>query len=228
MITGVYKDYPEIEKPMGYFKFFFLALLATFVVTAFLFEVNHSTNSLGFAAMVTGFAIVPVAFFCVPYQTIYAVRRSRVLAKQFNEKIALHFPKAINKNFLHANYNPGMDGSPCCIAYDGNHIIIMHQATYAILGWDDIRSWSYELGGAQKTIGGHASQQGLQAVDDLVANARTAQNSGLTLTVSNIENPTWFFPTGYGSEAKKVCERWMEILKQIDEGSLHIEKTASR
>lgn len=223
MITGTYK-YPKFKHGVGYFKFFLLFLGSVFIVSAFLFAVNAAQSPIGCAALTTGFAIIPVAAFSFPGCTVYNLRRLPKRLTEYRAKISVHFPKAINRKFIYADYGPGANGSPCCLAYDGKNIIIMNQGTYAILGQSDIRGWSYELGGAQNTYGGDRLSN---AMNDIEANLKTARNSGLTLQVADIEKPTWFFPTGFNASGKKVCERWMEILKQIDEGSLYIEKTTS-
>ncbi|MCP9319150.1 DUF4755 domain-containing protein [Acetobacter persici] len=236
MIIGKYTGYYQVKKPASLLRAFILVAILVYVACAFAVSFTGTpehpttkTDALGLAVIGTGIFMVLGSPFTVMGYRLYVVKKSLELVEIFKKRLSVDFPKYMNRTFVHADYNPSArDYTPSCLAYDGKNIIIMNEGQYAILGWNDIRKWGWTLGSLQKTTGGSLSDACVNNMNDMSANMETARQSGFILTVADVNKPTWFFPTGFDKEGKAVCEKWMEIFKQIDEGRLPIEKVVEK
>ncbi len=101
------------------------------------------------------------------------------------------------------------------VAYHDGRIFMM-QAGHAVeLDWGKVRRWSYNVEAPDLlTTSSTDMRVTTQVLNHNVASAyRAARNSGFTLQIASIEAPTWTFTTS----DVRVCERWMEILSQVNE-----------
>ncbi|MFT8420537.1 MAG: hypothetical protein ABF665_03300 [Gluconacetobacter sp.] len=167
--------------------------------------------------------IVVGLFAFYAYYLVFIPRVSARLVAKLVSETKSAFPSYLNRKFIYEDYNADSKGYPCCLAYDGKNIIIMNSSDYAILGWDDIRTWAWQIQGVQSTTGGNQLANNL---DDLIANSKAGGQSGFTVGVADINHPKWFFPTGLNG--RPICEKWMEIFNQIQEGKLSIEHSATQ
>lgn len=110
-------------------------------------------------------------------------------------------------------YEDGFRGTG--VAYHDGRIFMM-QAGHAVeVEWEDVRRWSYSVETPERlttsstnlTVTSHVLAQNLASAYD------AARSNGLTVQVASIDSPTWRFTTS----DVRTCERWMEILAQVDE-----------
>lgn len=110
-------------------------------------------------------------------------------------------------------YEEGFRGTG--IAYHDGKVFLM-QAGHAVeVEWQDVRSWSYSVEAPDLlTTSSLDNRVTSQMLNYNLSNAyRAATNSGFTVQVASIDCPTLKFTTSN----VQVCERWMEILSQVDE-----------
>lgn len=110
-------------------------------------------------------------------------------------------------------YEDGFRGTG--IAYHDGKVFMM-QAGHAVeVEWRDVRRWSYSVAAPDLLTTSSIDSQVLTHVTshNLASAYRAAKSSGFTLQVASIDRPTWKFTTS----DVPVCERWMEILSQVDE-----------
>ncbi|MBS0980825.1 DUF4755 domain-containing protein [Acetobacter thailandicus] len=195
-------------------QYFFKIFIITFIPICILnFSLNGNIYSLFiYTAIISWFVVI--------------FKKKKMIDKRitvFNEKISKFLQEKFKTKFIYENYFI-LNNLPCCLAYDGKKIFVMNQGNYAILGWNDIRKWSYEIQGSVVTdiIGGNLGHRVQANLQDAQKNRNLHVNSGFTIQVSDVENPNWFFPTGLSG--KNTCDKWMEIFNQINDGKLSIEK----
>lgn len=200
------------------YRFFFKLFLIIYIPMLLLSFVGGGGGNI--------YAIAAIAFVISLLTT--TLRKNKMMNNAiiaFHKKVSEHLQEKFKTKFIYEDYYT-LSGFPCCLAYDGKKIFIMNSGKYAILGWDDIRKWSYSIEGSVTTnvIGGNLGHQAQANLRDAEENRRLNDKSGFTIQVSDIENPSWFFPTGLGNRGKSICDKWMEIFNQINEGKLSIEK----
>ena len=157
---------------------------------------------------------------------IFIFRKNKMVSKrvpEFTKTVSNYLQNKFQTKFIYEDYFI-LNNLPCCLAYDGKKVFIMNRGDYAILGWDDVRKWSYNIEGSVVTdiIGGNLGHRVQANLQDAQKNRNLHANSGFTIQVSDVEKPNWFFPTGLNG--KVVCDKWMEIFNQINEGKLSIDK----
>ena len=108
----------------------------------------------------------------------------------------------------------GINGT--AIAYDDNHVYIMDHGLAAKIHWDKIRSWEWSIPG--QILMTATSMNNAAAVANANSKSRTMAylDSGFFVHVADIDKPRWQFMTSDES----LLIKWMEIFKQVKEGSL--------
>jgi len=234
MIKGQYKPPYILKTPLSFPKYVLFVLSTTFFIVLFFTAQSGISSGRGdppllfSAAFFTFLAMFPVGFCSFIAYPVILLRMAPSKTRAFIEAVKGNFPGFMKRTFTYSDYNPSETGNASCLAYDGKNIIIMNDGQYVILGWNDIRKWGWELAGMQETTGGGIGNSLANKFSDISANAKAGQKSGFTISVTDINQPTLFFPTGLGDKTKKTCEKWMEIFNQINEGKLPIEKVAMK
>ena len=115
-----------------------------------------------------------------------------------------------------ANLNV-MSGSG--IAYADGRLFVMEEGRAAEIPWSQVRSWSWDIQGWQTEAGGadYAPDTPMCLVHKTQGPRIVAHRaSGFTIVTRDIEKTTWRFTT----INRALCTKWMEILRQMDEGEL--------
>ncbi|MFT8371705.1 MAG: hypothetical protein ABF641_11760 [Acetobacter sp.] len=150
------------------------------------------------------------------------------IAKHIDGDILLSFPKMYKELFAHTpiqiDYRLDLYNYLTAICYDGEFLYIIEKNKMVSLKWSDVRQWDWAIITPQKqtTTGGSPGQAFQGFVNDSFANLAPAlkamQNSGIRLTVKNLDHPQWFYNTGSKKDAEVVCRKWEEIFHQFDDG----------
>lgn len=154
------------------------------------------------------------------------------ITKCLDGDILIQFPKMYKELFAHTpiqiNYRLDLDGYLTALCYDGEFLYIIEKNKMASLRWSDVRQWNWELITPQRqtTIGSTPGRALQGFVNDSLANAAPAykalKDSGIRLTVKNLDHPQWFYNTGKEKNAEAVCRKWEEIFQQFNDGTLAI------
>lgn len=129
---------------------------------------------------------------------------------------------------IQINYQLDLDGYLTAICYDGQFLYIIEKNRMVTLKWSDVRQWEWAIITPQKqtTTGGTPSVAFQGFVNDAFANVAPAlkaiKNSGIRLTIKNLDHPQWFYNTGRKKDAEAVCLKWEEIFHQFNDGTLTI------
>ncbi|CAO4173263.1 DUF4755 domain-containing protein [Methylorubrum populi] len=144
--------------------------------------------------------------------------RARGVNRQWDREVRRRFIAFIGAGPEHIDtavfkFEDGFRGTG--MAYHDGKIFVM-QAGHAVeLDWSDVRRWSYNVEAPDLLTTSSTDMRVTSQVlsHNLVNAYRSARNSGVTLQVASITSPRWTFTTS----DVHVCERWMEILSQVDE-----------
>lgn len=114
------------------------------------------------------------------------------------------------------------------ICYDGEFLYIIQKNKMVTLKWSDVRRWEWSVyDPAKQTTTGFTPGAALQGmIQDTAANlsnaAKTAAENGISLTVKSLDYPVWFFCAGLGKQPLSTYQKWEEIFRQFDDGTLAI------
>jgi hypothetical protein len=168
---------------------------------------------------VVGLLLVPlviVAYF------LTAGLLSKRLMPQVSEQARAAFsgfigykPKHFDVGWTQANGKRGITGTG--VAYADRMLYMLDSGVAAKIPLADIREWRWEIPGYDKVIGyGDAGARTSAAFHTAIAKAAARANSGLFVSVKDVEHPEWHFRCS----DKAVLDRWHEILTQASEGKL--------
>jgi hypothetical protein len=101
------------------------------------------------------------------------------------------------------------------VAYADGTVYMLDQGVGAKIPLADIRVWRWEIPGHDRVIG-YGSERVAAALHTAAAEAKARSNSGLFVSVKDVEHPEWHFRC----DDKAVLDRWHEILTQASEGKL--------
>ncbi|MFT8780846.1 hypothetical protein [Acetobacter orientalis] len=157
---------------------------------------------------------------------------ARKIARAISGDPLVSFPKMYREIFAHPpiqiNYRLDVDDYLTAICYDGEFLYIIEKNKMVSLKWSDVRQWEWAIITPQKqiTTGGSPGQAFQGFVNDSFANLaptlKAMKNSGIRLTVKNLDHPQWFYNTGKDKNAEAVCRKWEEIFQQFNDGTLAI------
>ncbi|TWB05636.1 hypothetical protein [Gluconacetobacter diazotrophicus] len=122
----------------------------------------------------------------------------------------------------------GVDNYVNAICYDGEFLYVIQKNKMVTLKWSDVRRWEWSVyDPAKQTTTGFTPGAALQGmVQDAAANlshaVKTATENGISLTVKSLDYPVWFFCAGLGKQPLSTCQKWEEIFRQFDDGTLAI------
>ena len=105
------------------------------------------------------------------------------------------------------------------IAYADGRLYVLEEGTAAEIPWPQVRSWSYDIRGWETVEGGadHDPVTPMCLVHKAQRPRIVAHRaSGFTIVTRDVGKNEWRFAT----IDKAVCTKWMEILRQMNEGEL--------
>jgi signal transduction histidine kinase len=175
---------------------------------------------------------LPIGFFLLLFLMLAGEWLAIRIARHIEGDLLIAFPKMYGDLFTHhpvqINYQLDLDGYLTAICYDGTFLYIIEKNRMVTLKWSDVRQWEWAIITPQKQITtGNTPGTAFQGfVNDSFANVaptvKAIKNSGIRLTIKNLNHPQWFYNTGRKKDAEAVCRRWEEIFHQFDDGTLTI------
>lgn len=98
------------------------------------------------------------------------------------------------------------------ITRDGDNLLVVDGGELAVIPWNLVRSWTWEIAGrtVYRQFGFNQTQANLANLEEGVKQNR---NSGLFITVKDTDKPVWQVMT----KDKDIINQWDEILTQISE-----------
>jgi hypothetical protein len=159
-------------------------------------------------------------------------RIARSIARRIDGDPVTSFPQMYGELFarppVQINYRFDTEYYLTAICYDGEFLYIIEKNRMVTLKWSDVRQWEWVIVTPQKqtTMGSTPGLAVQGMMNDAIANAAPAlkavKDSGIRLSVKDINDPQWFFNTGNKSEAEAVCRKWAEIFQQFTDGAIKI------
>lgn len=165
-----------------------------------------------FSCTVIGILVVPFVL------TATAGMRARGVNLRWDREVKRRFiafigaePEYIDTAVF--QYEEGFRGTG--MAYHDGKIFMMQAAHAVEVDWGDVRRWSYNVETPNLLTTSSTDFRVTTHVlnHNVVSAYRAAKNSGFTLQIASIEAPTLTFTTS----DVRICDRWMEILAQVDE-----------
>lgn len=180
-----------------------------------IFKVNDFTMTLAIIGFL-GFLGTPiVAIFLMANRGKSATRQVE------NSHVFLDYIGPNHKNIEHIEFNAVFNENGATIdgiAIIGSTLYMVEKGVAVTIPWSAIRSWTWSIEGYSevKIYGGQPGTNHSASMDNARAEAEARKASGIFITVADVGKPVWQFTT----TDKTVCERWMEILRQVNEKML--------
>ena len=214
----------------------YISLVIIFFAVSFIagFSVESSRNSgfienWGFCLFsgVVIYGVINLFSFAMPHFLIV-----HFLSRLIHGDPLIKFRAMYGDLFTHTPINIdsvlGVGNYVNAICYDGEFLYVIQKNKMVTLKWSDVRRWEWSVyDPAKQTTTGFTPGAALQGmIQDTAANlsnaAKTAAENGISLTVKSLDYPVWFFCTGLGKQPLSTCQKWEEIFRQFDDGTLAI------
>ncbi|MFH7811308.1 MULTISPECIES: hypothetical protein [Acetobacter] len=214
----------------------YLFLVLFFFVASFIagFSVKSSQNS-GFLedwafclfSGVVIYGVINLFSFAMPHLLIVNVL-SRIIHGNPLTKFRAMYGDLFAHTPIKIDADLDADNYVNAICYDGEFLYVLQKNKMVTLKWSDVRRWEWSVyDPAKQTTSGFTPGVALQGmIQDTAANlsnaAKTAKENGISLAVKSLDHPVWFFCTGLGKPSISTCQKWEEIFRQFDDGTLAI------
>jgi hypothetical protein len=200
-----------------------LAIEVTRVVEPVPFAGTGVFNTIVMVCLCLTIIGIPLAVAYALILKIFIIRQNGQIQNQFIVGGVELFRKFIGQDVEHINV--GVDISTNMfslsgIAYKGGYFYLMSMGSATKVQFDKIRDYSWSIDGVTNhTIVGAGLLYGSALVEQSLNEASAIQaykNSGLSVSVKDVSHPTWFIMT----DNKSLCEKWAEIFKQVEAGTM--------